>query len=456
MDEKIDELIENKFRDIKLEIKILAYLLRRNPYLKVDLQKSFFTIEPYKKIFDLIQKKKSILPKGILYKHIKKEIEEDDCDVYKTYIKKIYNESLLHVNKDSINEIIADLKDLNELRNIFQKMREVLEIDMNKLNINIVKKKLKEGLYNTSTSKRDQGSYLEGAEKRIEFTKYRKENPKKYAGIPTGIKEFDIIAQGGLMKGEFGIIIAETGKGKSIALINFAANAWKIGKNVLFVSLEMPKLQIEYRLDSRITRIDHGKFRSANLEDNEFKLWKNKLQKLKDKKQNFLEILCLSKGCCMQDVEEEAMKTQETRKQKIDLIVVDYINLMSANQERGSKRGWESQAEVGWNFKELSLGFNDGEGIPLWTANQITDEGAKAKKIGTRHLKYARAISEVAPIIVALTQSVDDQLQDIMKMWIVKARDFEDVKKPIVLHPRFDVMLLNQQQITKTNPYKNV
>ena len=105
---------------------------------------------------------------------------------------------------------------------------------------------------------------------------------------------------------------------------------------------------------------------------------------------------------------------------------------------------------MAWEIKDLSMVFN-GHGIPIWTANQITDEGMKASKPGTHHLKYSRAIAEVAPVIVALHQSTDDMLQDIMKFWIIKCRDFPKVKKPIVLHPNFNIMMLNRERLSIEN-----
>ena len=63
------------------------------------------------------------------------------------------------------------------------------------------------------------------------------ENPD-LIGIKTGIKKFDEIS-GGIQKGELGILMAQTGKGKSCALGNFGTNAWLQGKNIVLFSLEM-------------------------------------------------------------------------------------------------------------------------------------------------------------------------------------------------------------------------
>jgi replicative DNA helicase len=159
-----------------------------------------------------------------------------------------------------------------------------------------------------------------------------------------------------------------------------------------------------------------------------------------------LDVIYIPRGCSIINIEEEAYKIQERRGQKVDLIVVDYLNLMKPISSKGNSRDWKGQADIGWDIKELCAEFNDGEGVALWTANQITDEGKKAKKLDTSHLKYSRAISEVAPIIVALTQTEDDFLQEIMKLWIIKARDFRANKADsIILRPDFDKMILHKR-----------
>ena len=84
----------------------------------------------------------------------------------------------------------------------------------------------------------------------------------------------------------------------------------------------------------------------------------------------------------------------------------------------------------------------------MWTGNQITDEGSQAAKIEIRHLKYSRGSAEVAPVIIAINRSEDDAFDDIIKLWILKCRGFEKTKEPIILHPRFDYMMLHRDTIS--------
>ena len=417
--------------------------MRRDCNIVISFPQEYFTIEPYEIFYSIVKKNRMTFPKDVFYRYVKEMISNEQLNVYKSFIIKIYKESLEGIDRTNIEKLVHKLKDLYESRKLLSSMNDIVS-NVDKFDLQKAKKKLQKSIYiETLLNHKYKGEYLEDYEERKKLAIDKKENPRIFAGIPTGIKEFDALS-GGLMKGEFGIVVAPTGKGKSLALGNFAANAWRDNFNVLIVSLEMTKEQIQYRIDSRITKILHQKFRKGDLEDRDFKIWETKMNRLKKKKKNFMEFVCLHRGCCALDIEEEAMKIQVKRKQPVDLIIVDYINLMNSNNKRGERRDWKEQTEVAWNLKELSMDFN-GTGIPIWTANQLTDEGQKAKKLETHHLKYARGISEVAPVIIWLNQSIDDELQDIMKLWILKCRDFGNLKRPIILHPKFNIMSLNNE-----------
>lgn len=438
----VDSLIEKKFKDIKLETKTIAFAVRRDFNTILQSKKDFFTIEPYRKVYEIITRCKAILPQDVLYKYIKREVPEEERDIFKTYVERIYDENLRNIDRKSISVFVETLKTLYESRIVLKGINDVLKT-VETFDIHKAKKTLRSALMtDTQTDRKNYGEYLEDMEDRMAEIKRKRDNPRLYMGVPTGLRELDNLS-GGLQKGELGIIVAGTGVGKSLALGNLALNAWKLGYNVLFVSLEMTKHQIEFRFDSRVTRINHTKFRKAEVTDDEMDLWKQKLQNLRQKKTNYLELVCMPRGCTSAEIEEEALKIQAKRKAPVELIIVDYINLMSSNDKRhGDKKDWKNQAEVGWNLKELCMEFN-GLGVPIWTANQLTDEGNEAEDIKAHHLKYARAISEVASLILALNQSDDDILDGIMKLWFVKVRDFANIKKPIKLHPNFNIMLLD-------------
>ena len=75
--------------------------------------------------------------------------------------------------------------------------------------------------------------------------------------VPTGIEKIDDrnILNGGLGKGEIGIITAPTGVGKSHFLVSLGVAALKAGKNVLHYTFELSETSVGIRYDSNLCDI---------------------------------------------------------------------------------------------------------------------------------------------------------------------------------------------------------
>ena len=68
--------------------------------------------------------------------------------------------------------------------------------------------------------------------------------------IATGIQWLDTNLSGGLVRGNVALLIAVSGLGKTVGMINFSANANAVGLHTLFITLENPKEMIRKRWQS--------------------------------------------------------------------------------------------------------------------------------------------------------------------------------------------------------------
>ena len=75
---------------------------------------------------------------------------------------------------------------------------------------------------------------------------------------PTGIPHLDKkdVLNGGLGKGEIGVITANTGVGKSHFLVSMGAEALRVGKNVIHYTFELSETAVGTRYDSNLCNID--------------------------------------------------------------------------------------------------------------------------------------------------------------------------------------------------------
>ena len=83
------------------------------------------------------------------------------------------------------------------------------------------------------------------------------------ATCATGIKELDQkkVLNGGLGRGEIGIVVAPTGVGKSHWLVAMGAEALRRGKNVVHYTFELSETQVGIRYDSHLCGISSSEVR---------------------------------------------------------------------------------------------------------------------------------------------------------------------------------------------------
>jgi replicative DNA helicase len=443
IDESItfENLIVDTFENRLAEKKVLSYILRKNWMTVYSLNKELFNNEPYKEIFEFVKKNECLTDKQILLKYLvdKNSIEKQES--YKAIVKHLYDLDIELLNEKNVLNLTEDLKKLSASRNMLNWMHSTLKnvesFDLEKEKTNLLKFSLEQD----SESNIDFGSYLIDFEERLAVLKKMKENPTEMLGIMTGINELDLI-MGGLRRKEIGIIIGGTGSGKSISLFNFGSAAFLNDYNVLIVEMEMDKQKSMFRLDSSMSEVAYRKFRFAEIDiEDEEKLTEN-ISKLRKLRKNNLDVLVLPKSSNCFDIEREGRKIARLRGiEGWDLIVIDYLNLMSpVNSEsfENSKNAF-SQGQISWDIKMLSNRMN----CAVWTGNQLTTDGMTESenrgKITLGHLKYSREIAENVDFIFALVR-FEENMMDHAELYTLKARDAEKPSKPIRLRPAFDIM----------------
>jgi len=428
------------YRDTAGEVKLIAYILRKNYKIADDVDGETFSVKAYRMFFDICTGIRSTLPSSILKEKLKDRVKEPQ--LYLDFILRVYKCKIDQLSNKNIKTIVSKLRKLSYFRIAMEKTEEILD-SIGEGKEDEVRKLAKQiATIGIKRRKVYVGDLLKDFEERKEIIKQRMQ--MEMVGIPTGVREFDQIS-GGIMRGELGIVMSETGMGKSICIENFALSAWERNYNIIFVSVEMPKSQVQFRADSRLARLRYTKFRLGEFTDKELTRWEQRIKKYKKERKNYFEVVCLPRSCNTQQIEMEAERVQDKHGKKVDLIVVDYLNIMQPNVKEGSNRRWESQVDIAWELKELAADFT-GEGVAIWTGNQVTDKGEGAVELKKSHVKYGRGIIEVAQIFLGLVQTQDDELENIMHLQTVKLRDLPYIP-PITLRPNFDFMVLDDERI---------
>lgn len=149
-----------------------------------------------------------------------------------------------------------------------------------------------ESLSRTYTGKVERYDWVKDANLRYE--KYLEmHNKEGLSGISTGINKLDDLT-GGWKKDDLILVAGRLGEGKSMISMYFAYHAWwsflkaKMNSSVIYISTEMPELEVAYRLDTLRSHFSNRELNQGKLSDIE--AYKEYLLEL-EKKSNSLLIL---------------------------------------------------------------------------------------------------------------------------------------------------------------------
>src|SRR5208282_2708639 len=164
---------------------------------------------------------------------------------------------------------------------------------------------------------------------------------REVTGLATHFDEFDRMTSG-LQKSELTIIAARPSMGKTAWAINIAQNASvRGGKVVAVFSLEMSKESLLRRMLASEALVDSQKIQQGFLLREDHDKLTNALDRLTSAKLFIDDTPSIS----LAEMRAKARRLRQTQG-SLDLIVIDYLQLMSATQGTGkSARGYENRTQ---------------------------------------------------------------------------------------------------------------
>jgi len=447
--DKLSEVIESKFRDNDIETEVAAFLVRKNTSMAALVEVEWFGSQLIGDIIALVKDLKAIVSRSSIVRELKKRgASTTDEATYAAVLDDVFSVDTDRLSEKGVKVAIEDLLTMYESRRIMYSLRDVVStVRTGTFSLDDVKATLRDlGSPVAVKDNTKAGEYLEGYESRVEVIAERRKLREDggEVGVLTGIGAFDRLT-GGIMRKEFGVIGGRPSIGKTAALASFAVNAWFHDRSVLFVSGEMGKIDIEFRIDSMVAGIPASGFRSGELSDESLKVWERAVRKERGRRENFLEIVSFPKGFDMSDVEAEALRVQDKHKRQLDLVVLDYINILyPINVVRGrASKDWSAQSDAIWEFKDFVADFNDG--IAGWTAGQLRDEALESDVLSLGDLKYSRGISETSPVVVGLVRTDKAEVEHTLEMQVLKMRNAKLPDKSIILRPNLEYMRIHEE-----------
>ena len=207
--------------------------------------------------------------------------------------------------------------------------------------------------------------------------------------IATGIGDLDRVITG-LNRSDLILLAARPGMGKTSFALNIARNVSVIGKKtVAFFSLEMTKEQLASRLLSSEALVGGTKLRTGRLSADEWK----RLIGAGDILKNASMYLDDTPGITVPE-----MKAKLRRLKKIDLVVIDYLQLMSTGRRDGNRV--QEISELTRNLKILAKEIN----VPVICLSQLSraSEQRQDHRPQLSDLRDSGSIEQDADIVLFL------------------------------------------------------
>ncbi len=190
---------------------------------------------------------------------------------------------------------------------------------------------------------------------------YAKRETHALTGLATGFREIDQMTSG-LQRTDLIIIAARPSMGKTALCLTLAQNAAILEKAVVAVfSLEMSKEQLVMRMLSSEARVDAHRFRTGYLTREEWQRLAESIGTLSEAK-IFIDD---TPGISVMEMRAKTRRLAAEQK-RIDLVVVDYLQLMS-----GSRRTESRQQEVSQISRELK-GLAKELNVPVVALSQLS------------------------------------------------------------------------------------
>jgi replicative DNA helicase len=220
----------------------------------------------------------------------------------------------------------------------------------------------------------------------------RYNHPGYALGIPTGLDALDNQLVGkGWGKGELILIAARPSMGKSALALNTGVYAAKQGKHVAIITMEMTGEDLQYRLLAAESGINAEKIKNGDLTGNEYDRF---LKATADTEQLPLTIDDSGRVNARQMI---AKCHRLHREWGIDVLLVDYIQMMFSDDKKADNRNLEL-ADISRSLKQLAMEFK----IPVIALAQLNRgvEGRADKRPMLSDLRDSGALEQDADTVI--------------------------------------------------------
>jgi replicative DNA helicase len=240
----------------------------------------------------------------------------------------------------------------------------------------------------------------------LEMASHAYQRDGKLSGLATGLRDLDS-KMGGLQKSDLIILAGRPGMGKTSLATNIAYNVARAflgevqadgqtaavnGGRVGFFSLEMSAEQLATRILSEQTDISSSKIRRGEITQADFEVIKDKSIEI----QNLPLFIDETGGLSIAQLAARARRLK--RQRGLDLIVIDYIQLLQGSTRRSAENRVQEITEITTSLKALAKEL----AIPIIALSQLSRqvENREDKRPQLSDLRESGSIEQDADVVL--------------------------------------------------------
>jgi replicative DNA helicase len=227
--------------------------------------------------------------------------------------------------------------------------------------------------------------------------------------IKTGWEIIDGHLDGGLGKGELGFIVAPAGSGKSWFLTSLGVAALRQGKNVMHFTMELNEKYVGRRYDACFSEIAFQDVRKYQAQIKDSHMGVDGKLYIKYFPMNTASSLTLKAH-----IERTQLMTQK----KIDLVIVDYADLLRPftiqKNSNSYEQGGDTYGELRGMLGELQ--------VPGWSASQANRGAHEEEIVGALNVADSYKKIMIGDFIMSLARKTEDKIASTGRVSILKSR----------------------------------
>jgi archaellum biogenesis ATPase FlaH len=283
--------------------------------------------------------------------------------------------------------------------------------------------------------------FIDDAEDRYDF--YHRVEQR----IPFDLDYLNRITKGGLPQKSLNIVLAGTGVGKSLFMCHCAAANLSIGKNVLYITLEMAEERIAERIDANLMNVEVDRLIGVSKET-----YISKVDRIREKTSGKLIIKEYPTASANVTHFKHLLNELKLKRQFIpDIIYIDYLNICSSSRVKqgNSVNSYTYIKAIAEELRGLAVEHK----VPVVSATQTTRSGYTNTDVGLEDTSESFGLPATADLMFALisTEELEAMNQIMVKQLKNRYNDPTTNKRFVIGVDRAKMKLYDVEQSAQSD-----